>query len=384
MRGLNWQMDGVGVLAVEPANSTLRAINVSPHIFRVSPLNVPNWVAELDSFPDVRGNDDGYESGNSFLFWFEHKSPKDTCGGYFVVGSKAQQLRQGHTFVDTAKYDDCAYLSALMVTAMLENYPDGHNNLVLGVTHPFSYNKEYAEKIRLRVVGTYKVTTRDGKKVKFVVKKVLSFPETEGTINFLSTRLLALTKGLNVEVVKVFDWGHGTSHEINFSINSSNKLLPDYENARTYDVGGRNYIDMLSRHIAVTHKSELGIIADRVPLDNRLYESMDTGCYRAYGILQFDVADFVEEIRKSAALELRDIRDTRIYSRDRADVILWSGGSSRYFAREATITAFNKGFIWGSNSRLISEGDSLRFANLEGIRNQMLATANAGGFTPNA
>lgn len=384
MRGLNWQTDGVGVLAVEPANSTLRAINVSPHISRVSPLNVPNWVAELDSFPDVRGNDDGYESGNSFLFLFEHKSSKDTCGGYFVVGSKAQQLRQGHTFVDTAKYDDCAYLSALMVTAMLENYPDGHNNLVLGVTHPFSYNKEYAEKIRLRVVGTYKVTTRDGKKVKFVVKKVLSFPETEGTINFLSTRLLALTKGLNVEVVKVFDWGHGTSHEINFSINSSNKLLPDYENARTYDVGGRNYIDMLSRHIAVTHKSELGIIADRVPLDNRLYESMDTGCYRAYGNLQFNVADFVEEIRKSAALELRDIRDTRIYSRDRADVILWSGGSSRYFAREATITAFNKGFIWGSNSRLISDGDSLRFANLEGIRNQMLATAIAGGFTPNA
>ena len=384
MRGLNWQMDGVGVLAVEPANSTLRAINVNPHVYRTSTLNVPNWVAKLESFPDVRGNDDGYESANSFLFNFEHKSRETACGGYFVVGSKAQQLRQGHTFVDTAKYDDCAYLSALMVVAMLENYPDGHNNLVLGVTHPFSYNKEYAEKIRSRVIGSYKVTTRDGKKVKFVVKKVLSFPETEGTINFLSTRLLSLTKGLDVEVVKVFDWGHGTSHEINFSISRSNELIPDYDNARTYDVGGRNYIDMLSRHIAVTYKSELAIIADRVPSDNRLFESMDTGCYRAYGNLRFDVTEFVAEIKKSAAIELRHIRDNRIYSKTSADVILWSGGSSRYFAREATITAFSKGFIWGSNSKLISEGDSLRFANLEGIRNQMLATAGTGGFTPNA
>jgi hypothetical protein len=383
MRGLDWINDSVGVLAVEPANSSLRAMDVSPHTYNSKRFNIPNWVAKLDSFPEARSGDDGYESDNSFLFYFEHKSKLNECGGFFTVGSKAQKLRQGHTFVDTSKYDDCEYLSALVVAALVEHYPNGHNNIVLGVTHPFSYNETYREKIRNSVIGSYKVQLRDGTKLKFVVKKVLSFAETEGSINFLSTKIRSLTMGLAVNEVRLIDWGHGTTHEIVFAIDKDNRIVPDYESARTYDLGGRNYMDILSQYIAINYKSDLGLIADRVEFDNRLFSAMDTGVYRPFGNIEIPVADVVRDIKQRAAYELRDMRDMRSYGTNRSDVVLFAGGGSRYFAHEATLTAFQRGFVWGQNAKLISEGDSLRFANLEGIRNQMLAMANEGRFTPN-
>lgn len=376
----------VTVSVIEAGNSEGRGITVQEYK-GIERIGVLNCVARLDAFPPSVSND-GYTND---LFHMAHKTRVDgkdlTCEGVYIAGKRASVMREGRSLTGINKYTDFEYYSAITASVLLNLYPEGHNNIVLGVTHPLDYDNTTREMIANHAKGKYTLTDRNGNKRVYVVTRVIGYSETEGAISYLSKmvdgniprfkELLPHIK--NGQIISLKDWGHGTYQEIDVVVDGD-VLRPNMQTARTHDFGGFVYADMLSRYIATVHKSDVKAMGDRVDFDDRLFDAISTGLYNAFGDYNIDVSEESKRILAQAARDFKQMYDT--YSSGRSSsAILWFGGSSKYYAEQASALTFPKGYTWGGNSKLVSDREkTLRYVNLLGIRSEMKNRLLRGDF----
>lgn len=362
-------MSATRVAIISPDNSTLRFVD----LHSTEKAGVVNWVAKLDEFPEKKNND-GYDDDESRLFKVKHKivrivnKVKQTSliEGIYCVGKKASEMTLGESLTGIEKYMNDEYLTALMTTALLQLYPNGFDgDIQVAVTHPFDYNADTRDYIADTVGRKYEVELRDGTKRVYNVKEVHCFNETEGAIAFLSGTFRTMLDA-STELVTMFDWGHRTLQKILVTV-TNKKIDVSFDTARTYDIGGKHYLDLLAKHLATTHKSELRINADRVAHDRRLFNAMLRGEYHVEGNYTIDVNHVVDDIKVQAS---RDFASK--VGGTNSEGIIWVGGSSIFFAELTTALSLNRGFTWGENSILGATPELIRYINLLGIRSMML------------
>lgn len=362
----------MSVAIVSPDNSTLRWTDMH----NTSTSGVVNCVTKLDSFPSKRTND-GYEGEESHLLKVRHKITRAVNGvreeslvdGIYAVGQKAAEMTNGVSLTGIDKYMTDEYLTVLVSTALSRLYPNGNKHVRIAVTHPFDYSDEIRDYIETTVGGRYTVEKRDGTKAAYYVEAVDSFNETEGAIAFLSGSFGTLFNG-GAETITIFDWGHRTLQKILVTV-TRDGISVSFDTARTFDLGGMHYLELLARNIATKYKVELGVNADRVPQNRRLFNAMLTGSYPVSGDYSLDVSDMVKFVKDQAVKDFETI-----VGGTNSDSIIWVGGSSVFFAELVTAKIFGRGFKWGVNSILGATQEYIRFINLFGIRSMMLDAVN--------
>lgn len=358
---------------VSPDNSTLRFVD----LHKTEKSGIVNWVAKLSEFPEKKAND-GYETDESCLFKVRHKVVRvvdkvkhvSTVEGIYCVGRKASEMTVGESLTGIQKYMNDEYLTALMTAALLQLYPNGFDGYIqVAVTHPFDYNADTRDYIADTIGRKYEVELRDGTKRVYNVNEVHCFNETEGAIAFLSGTFRTVFDN-STETVTIFDWGHRTLQKILITV-TSKKIDVSFDTARTYDIGGQHYLDVLAKHLATNHKSELRINSDRVAQDKRLFNAMLRGEYHVEGNYMIDVGQVVDDIKIQASRDFASI-----VGGTNSEGIIWVGGSSLFFAEPTTVLSLRRGFAWDENSILGATPELIRFINLLGIRSLMLDNHN--------
>lgn len=112
---------------------------------------------------------------------------------YLMIGRQALSSGRDHRRFGGDKLTD-GYFNAVVVATLLEMFPNGHDNIFMGIGYPPSEIQNIETLIGL-VGGSHRVTTLDGRKVKFFVRGVIPWDEPIGSIEWMR---LQNRSGLNL------------------------------------------------------------------------------------------------------------------------------------------------------------------------------------------
>lgn len=101
-------------------------------------------------------------------------------GAPYIVGDAATHSGRVNRITGDAKYVE-GYWDVLVVAKLLRRFPEGHNNLFIAIAHPANAYP-YIEQMMDLIGGKHTVVTPDGKTVKFVIRGVVPWIESDGGI----------------------------------------------------------------------------------------------------------------------------------------------------------------------------------------------------------
>lgn len=102
------------------------------------------------------------------IFWYE--------GQGYVVGQQATQLGKGQTLTGASKYVRDHY-GAMFVAAMIQLYPDGHDDVHVVALHPPSLEHNNLKALWKSLHGKHNVTLPNGNAVVYDVTKIIDLEE---------------------------------------------------------------------------------------------------------------------------------------------------------------------------------------------------------------
>jgi hypothetical protein len=355
-------------------NRAMRPIAPDTVIVNKKVAILPNAVYKHHSMPESDGIDTTWSNrGDSVTFGLR----KGSVSGFYTVGSAAEEHRNSFSFVGTDKFYDEGYLSILVASNLANNFASAKNkdgeefDIALGVMHPYDYMGEGVKKIRKIVKGTYAIQFLDGRKMKFNVTPY-TLPETVGAAMWVNPNTLFGHAVAKNRFVVYFDIGFGTTDVMVYDY-GENRVIGDVY--RTFDIGARDYVNQLSRHLAVSHKSQLGTIGDRVSVDYRIFEAMRTGFYPIDAGEFIDVTDFVQKMKDDFVRHF-DARWKADRFTQQIDVIVGVGGAASFFLEGVVNRVFPK-FNWGHNAKLANEDvTASRLINVHGFAKKIEGWVN--------
>lgn len=98
--------------------------------------------------------------------------------GAFVVGKDARDI--GTRYQGIEKYQPGAG-DAYVIAGLIKMFPNGHDNLIMGLGHPPNAASRVQEFMNL-LGGTHNVTLPNGNKIKFKIRYIKPYDENEGGI----------------------------------------------------------------------------------------------------------------------------------------------------------------------------------------------------------
>lgn len=102
------------------------------------------------------------------IFWYE--------GHGYVVGQQATQVGKGETLTGAAKYIRGHY-GAMFIAAMIQLYPDGHDNVNVVALHPPSLEPDNLKALWKSLKGKHVVILPNGSTIVYNVAKIIDLEE---------------------------------------------------------------------------------------------------------------------------------------------------------------------------------------------------------------
>ena len=274
-------------------------------------------------------------------------SGKEQTINYFKVGASASENR-GKARLGSYKYE-YDYMDALLVAMLLDAFPDGHDNIALGVSYPPS-EVSHADLLRKLVGGTHKAVRLDGKRVKFNVKYVLAIDEPVGGVAWLNARHATLLKqaksdgegALNLRAgqkVLTLDIGGYIGSMGSAIVGDDGLIIPEWQTYRAIQGGILTIMETLEAELKADFSEEFrGMSIPRDMLEDALVEG---GIYLSGSDTPLLVRETVE---RSLALidDIQNMYETYFDGgrRHRA-IVCFGGGMKSLFGHVKEILAHN-------------------------------------------
>lgn len=174
--------------------------------------------------------------------------------GGFVVGKHTEGYG-GERMFGADKYIP-KQLDPLLAAALLQVYPQSHDNVHLIVTHPQSATHEQLQALHGLLKGKHQITLPDGKKLAWRVKHIDLIPEARAALN---TMMLAQTgkrlKKMPLETLQpgakilLFDGGSWISAFCDGTITQDNRLQVNPNGSIPVHTGINKMFEVLSQEL---------------------------------------------------------------------------------------------------------------------------------------
>lgn len=257
---------------------------------------------------------------------------------YVAVGEQAEQRGRRRIMTQEIKYDYDSYWGAQICSFLLDHWPNGHDNLVLGVAHP---TRSFAQldKLMDETVGHHYVLLPNGDKVKWTVREMVPWDEPVGGILSWAERETAQFNSFDIrngDTILVTDIGGGVTSYTKVIYDKTStgqiKLTPIYEDAELLSIGMgiRDVLERLRGILKSDHEEFYGMkdVSDRM-----LEEGIMYGEIRLKGV----PINVVPEVERAEA-QLLDQMETLYLNdlnggRDFPVIVNTGGGMHAYYDR---------------------------------------------------
>lgn len=288
----------------------------------------PNMVYEMQAheWESQQTDHDGRmaEYERSAIFSFD--------GTGYIVGDLAQDMPGSKQEKGAFKYTR-EYLGALFIAVALHLYPEGHKKINLVVTHPAELPTSALSRLRASFAEPFHVETADGRRVEYIVKKVVTIQEP---VAAFQTYLLNINgaknqrRGLDLIPGMTFtieDTGGFITHIALGKVNNRGEIELASTNIKPIEYGIHHVIERFN----VAMRNEFPQLSNHTTLPiERVTEALKTDQYRIGRSELLPVANVVEHAFAPLLTSLSNLYEhPPFYNGANVDgVILTAGGNA--------------------------------------------------------
>jgi hypothetical protein len=290
----------------------------------------------------------------------------------YIVGDAATHSGKVNRITGDGKYK-AGYWDALTVAKFLRRFPEGHNNLFIAIAHPANATP-YIDQMMDLIGGKHVAKTIDGRMVKWVVRGVIPWTESDGgTTRWMNLPAQIGSKGTKVgtnnsksvkvgDRILVIDIGGKISSMTPVIVADGERFETIYDPTdQPFDLGIQDILDTLAAELKSLHPSEFKGLKT-IPL-NMLEEALRTDHVTISGR-----PVYVGQAVKNSIYPLIDQLDQRYQNKHGGGknfrhIVNTGGGSGLLYKH---LVDEDEGILNHPNVYLADTEDAIQFANLRG------------------
>jgi hypothetical protein len=290
----------------------------------------------------------------------------------FIVGDAATHSGHVNRITGDAKYVE-GYWDVVAMAKLLRRFPEGHNNLYIAIAHPANAYP-YIETMMDLIGGRQTIKTPDGKTVKFFIRGMIPWAESDGGIlRWMNLPAQIGGKGTKVgtnngktvrvgDRILVIDIGGKISSMTPVIVADGERFETIYDPTdQPFNLGIQDILDTLAIELKSLHPKDFKGFKE-IPL-NMLEEALRTGHVTISGR-----PINVEQAVKNSIYPLLDQLEQRYQNKHSGGknfrhIVATGGGSGLLYTH---LVDEEQGILHHPNVYLADTEETIQYANLRG------------------